>query len=46
MKPSTLIKNSLKTQKARLRALESLVDYFCGEAEAKWAIEQEKHGKT
>jgi len=42
MKPSHLIQKSCKTIRLRLKVLEALADYFCGEEEAKWAIEVQK----
>jgi hypothetical protein len=42
MKPSHLIQKLCKTNKSRLKCCYSLIDYFLGEQEVRWAIEVQK----
>jgi hypothetical protein len=46
MKPSNLIKSKCKTKSEQLSVCFSLIDYFCGESEAKWAINVRKKRGT
>ena len=45
MKPSKLIKTKCKTQKEQLEVCFSLIDYFVGTQEVKWAISCNKKEK-
>ena len=46
MKPSHLIQKHCKTKKKQLEVCFALIDYFCGESEAKWAINVRKKRGT